>query len=734
MLSRPFIKDRPNLLARRRIAARLVSASAASTISELLRLLEVNDEGQDMKTKTSAVAKTFTTAAISMALLSACGEQGQQQQATPQARVSGVDTSGFDTSVRPQDDFFRYVNGGWMERTEIPADKSNYGSFSVLADKAEADLRAIIEEAAARDAEPGSDMQKVGDFYAAFMEEARVEEQGVAPIRPYLDTIAALESHADVQALMAQALQLGVRVPFGGYVYADSKNSTHNALILYQGGLGMPDRDYYLSGDEKFAALREAYVEHVASMLEKTGHTEPRKAAEQILALETRFAEHHWTRVENRDDNKTYNKFAVADLNREAPGFDWVAFLSMAGAGEAEDVIVSQPSYFKAFAELFNEVPVGTWQDYLQFHLVSGFAPLLSSEFVDANFAFYGKTLRGIDENRPRWKRGVSAVEGALGEVVGRLYVERHFSPDAKTRMAELVGNLLESFEASIDELDWMGPETRKAAHEKLSKFTVKIGYPDKWKDYSGLEVIEGDLVGNVLRSRAFEYQRRMDKIGQPVDRSEWFMTPQTVNAYYNPTANEIVFPAAILQPPFFNVDADDAVNYGAIGGVIGHEISHGFDDSGADYDGDGNLRNWWSEQDLEEFQARGKALSAQYSAYSPIDGMFVNGDLTLGENIGDLSGLTIAYQAWQRSLDGQPPAEIDDLAGDQRFFMGWAQVWRRKYREEELVNRLKTDSHSPSEYRANGVVRNMPEFYKAFGVQEGDALFMPESARVKLW
>ncbi|MBW3566553.1 MAG: M13 family metallopeptidase [Proteobacteria bacterium] len=670
-------------------------------------------------------------------ILAACGQQGDESTDTATTAgipVSGIDTGGFDTSVRPQDDFFRYVNGGWIDRTDIPADKSNYGSFNQLADKAEADLRAIIEEAAAGEAAAGTDTQKVGDFYATFIDQAQADALGAKPLEPFLAEIAAIETHDDVLEQLARMQRNGSTIPVGGYVGADAKNSTQYALVLWQSGLGMPDRDYYLSDDEKFVTLRGAYVDHVAAMLAKVGHEDPRGAAERILALETKLAENQWTRVENRDDNKTYNKIAVADLNSKIPGFDWARFLDQSGAGSAEAVIVSQPSYFEALAGMFSEVPVATWKDYMQFHTTSNFAPLLSAEFVDENFAFYGKALRGIQENRPRWKRGVAAVEGALGEVVGKLYVERHFSPEAKARMVELVDNLLETFDASIDELDWMGPETKKAAHEKLSKFTVKIGYPDKWKDYSGLDVVEGDLVGNVVRSRALEYQRELDKLGKPVDKSEWFMTPQTVNAYYNPTTNEIAFPAAILQPPFFNMAADDAVNYGGIGAVIGHEISHGFDDSGADYDGDGNLRNWFTEQDLAEFNTRGKALSAQYSQYSPIEGMFVNGDLTLGENIGDLSGLAIAHRAYRRSLNGGQAPVIGGFTGDQRFFLGWAQVWRTKYRDQALRQQLLTDSHSPGVYRTNGVLVNLPAFYDAFNVKPGDRMYLPPEKRVRIW
>ncbi|HEX7029638.1 MAG TPA: M13 family metallopeptidase [Gammaproteobacteria bacterium] len=694
-----------------------------------------------MKTMTDAALAATRTLVIAgglTALLAACSgpaePQAEKTAAAEKPLMSGIDMSTFDETVRPQDDFFAYVNGGWLATTEIPADKSNYGSFNILADQAEADLRAIIEAAAATDAAAGTDAQKVGDFYASFMDEARVESLGIKPVQPQLDAIAAVENHEQVLAQLANLFTLGVETPIGAYIGADAKNSTQYAMVLWQSGLGLPDRDYYLSDAEKFVKLRDAYLAHVERMLAMTGHENPAEAAKNILALEKSFAENHWTRVENRDDNKTYNKIAVADLETELAGFDWTRFLEQAGAGEAEAVIVSQPSYFAAFADAFRDVPVSTWRDYMTFHTISEFAPLLSKEFVQADFDFYGKTLSGIEENRPRWKRGVDVVESALGEVVGKLYVEKHFSPEAKARMVEMVDNLLATFDAAIDELEWMGPETKKAAHEKLSKFTVKIGYPDKWKDYSALKVVEGDLVGNVIRSREVEYARELAKLGEPVDKSEWFMTPQTVNAYYNPTTNEIAFPAAILQPPFFNMAADDAVNYGGIGAVIGHEISHGFDDSGADYDGDGNLRNWWTEQDLEEFNARGAALAAQYDAFSPIEGMHVNGKLTLGENIGDLSGLTIAYQAYHRSLNGEEAPVIAGLTGDQRFFMGWAQVWRRKYREEELINRLKTDPHSPSRYRTNGVVRNMPAFYKAFDVTEGDAMYLAPEKRVKLW
>ncbi|MDX1455292.1 MAG: M13-type metalloendopeptidase [Gammaproteobacteria bacterium] len=650
------------------------------------------------------------------------------------ATESGIDLTGMDPAVRAQDDFYRYVNGEWLERTSIPADKSNYGMFTRLADEAEENLRRIIEEAAAADAAAGTDTQKVGDFYRSFMDEARIEALGMAPIEPMLEEIAAIDSYRGVMERLAWNAVHGVETPVSPYINPDSKNSTEYIIYLWQSGLGLPDRDYYLSSEQKFADLRAAYRDHIVETLALTGHAEPGVAADAIMAIETKLAEAQWTRVDNRDDNKTYNKYAVADLEAAMAGFDWQGYLAAGGVGGVDSVVVSQPSFFESFAGDFEAVPLADWKAYLAFHTVRRFAPLLSSAFVESNFEFFRKTLRGIEQDRPRWKRAVSAVETSLGEVVGKLYVERHFKPEAKQRMETLVDNLVRAFEVGIDGLDWMSPETKQQAHEKLSKFTVKIGYPDEWKDYSALEVSADDLVGNVLRSSRLEHERAIAKLGGPIDRDEWFMTPQTVNAYYNPNMNEIVFPAAILQPPFFNMDADDAVNYGAIGAVIGHEISHGFDDSGADYDGDGNLRNWWSEDDLEEFNARGAALAAQFDRFEPLEGMHVNGKLTLGENIGDLSGLTVAYNAYRLSLGDQSAPVIDGFTGPQRFFMGWAQIWRRKYREQELLNRLKTDPHSPSEYRVNGVVPNMPEFYQAFGVKPGDDMYLPPEDRVKLW
>jgi putative endopeptidase len=674
--------------------------------------------------------KQLFMGALAALLIAGCGKK---TEAPPLG--SGMMLEHFDTSVRAPDDLFRHVNGTWLKNTEIPADKSNYGSFTKLDDDAQVQLRAIIEEAAASKAnKPGSNEQKIGDYYASFMDEARLEKLGIEPIRAELARIDALESRDGLPDLLAHLGRIGARQPFGAYITQDGKNSTEYAVYFYQfAQLGMPDRDYYLSADDKFVKLREAYAGHVQRLLALAGDEKGAAQAPAVLALETRIAQKHWTRVESRDRDKTYNKVPVSELNALTPGFDWARMLSEGGI-KVDSVIVMQPSAFTGFAGELAAAQLETVKAYLKFGLVSSFAPYLSAPFVGENFAFYSTTLRGVPENQPRWKRGVRATEDALGEVLGQIYVARHFPPEAKARMEVLVKNLMKAYENSIKELDWMGEETKRKALEKLSKFVPKIGYPNKWKDYSGLEVKADDLVGNVIRANRLEYAREIAKLGAPVDREEWFMTPQTVNAYYNPGMNEIVFPAAILQPPFFDLNAEDAVNYGGIGAVIGHEIGHGFDDQGSKYDGDGNLKSWWTDADRKAFEERTRALIEQYNGYCPLEGHCVNGALTIGENIGDLGGLSIAYKAYQLALDGKPAPVLDGLSGDQRFFIGWAQVWARKYREEELLNRLKTDPHSPSEYRANGTVVNVPEFYQAFDVKETDALYLPPEKRVKIW
>ena len=666
--------------------------------------------------------------ALSAFLVLACAPKEQEP-----VLGLGVDLETFDHNVRAQDDFYQYVNGTWLATTEIPADKSNYGSFTQLFDKSQDDLKVIVEEAAnARDKVAGSEVQKVGDFYLSFMNTDKIAEIGLSPIQTELARIDDIDNRDDVVRYIGYNQKLGMATPFLLFINQDNKDTTKYTVYVHQTGIGLPDRDYYL--EDQFAEKREAYAAYIQKILDLAGIDDSVDKAAMIMELETRLAEAHWTRVENRDRNKVYNKRTVAEANAETPGLEWSLFLEAAGIPDQADFIVRQPSYFTALGGIIDDVSVRDWKSYFTFKMLDTAAPYLTEDLVEANFDFHGRTISGTEENQPRWKRAIQATDQQIGEAVGKIYVDRHFEAESKTRMDEMIGNLREAFGIAINELEWMGPETKEEAQAKLAKFTPKIGYPRKWRDYTSLEIDPDDLVGNMLRATEFEYKRKINKLGGPIDRDEWFMTPQTVNAYYNPSMNEIVFPAAILHPPFFNVEADDATNYGAIGAVIGHEFSHGFDDQGSKSDGDGNLRDWWTEADAEQFKARTGVLVAQYAVFSPLEGMNVNGELTLGENIGDLAGLTIAYKAWKLSLDGREPPVIDGYTGEQRFFLGWAQVWRRKYRDDELERRLKIDPHSPSEYRTNGIVRNMPEWYAAFDVKEGDALYLEPGERVKIW
>ena len=682
----------------------------------------------------------FVVSALALVALAACGKKADAPATTaeataPKVLASGVDTANFDPATRPQDDLFQAVNGKWLASFEIPADKSNYGSFTKLDDDAEKQLKTIIEEMAATESvATGTETQKIRDFYNAFMDEAKLEELGTKPLEPTFARIDALKSKADISGLMAALVREGYRMPLVPYIHQDNKNATEYIGDLYQSGLGLPDRDFYLLNDAKFKGLREGYLAHVEKMLTLAGIEKADQAAKVILALETRLAKAHWDKVENRDPVKGYNKVDPAALKKLTSDIDWAVYLKGIGFDGLPAIIVSQPSYITGLGKEIKSTPLDTWKIYFKWHALSSAAPYLNKALVDENFAFFGKTLNGTQEIRPRWKRGVEATEEALGEALGKIYVSRHFPPENKARMEALVANLIKAYEVSINSLSWMSEETKKKALEKLGKFSVKIGYPEQWRDYSALEVKAGDLAGNLARATAFEYQRNLSKLGKPIDRSEWGMTPQTVNAYYNPEMNEIVFPAAILQPPFFDVNADDAVNYGGIGAVIGHELSHGFDDQGSQYDGDGNLNMWWTKEDRAKFDALGAKLAAQYDAYEPVKGYHVNGKFTLGENIGDLGGLTVAHKAYVLSLDGKPAPVLDGLTGDQRFFYGWAQVWARKYREENLLTRLKTDPHSPSEQRANGTPVNIPAFHTAFGTQEGDKMFKPEAERITIW
>lgn len=680
------------------------------------------------KTLISPRMKSFQAG---LSLLLVCLIYSMPSAANPDLR-SGIETENFDSEVRPQDDFYRYVNGAWLENTTIPEDRSSYNAFVELDDEAEHNLLAIIEDAiAAQDAPEGSDLRKIGDYYRAFMDSARVEARGIEPLQANLAAIGAISDESDLARYVASLHRQGTAAPFDFYISQDLKDARVYVVYLTQTGLGLPSRDYYLL--DQFAGARDKYLWYIDRLHDLAEVSTAAAPSETVMAIEKRLAENQWTPVQNRDRDATYNKVAVRDLDELAPGFEWDIWFQEL-ALDVDSVVVRQPSYLEAVGQAMRQIPIEDWKTYFRHRLISSTAPVLPQEFVNARFELYGRTLAGAESDRPRWKRAISATEGALGEVLGRLYVERHFRPEAKHRMDELVENLRKAFEVSIKDLEWMTDETKVQALDKLAKFRPKIGYPDEWRDYSNLRVDPDDLFGNTRRALAYEYERQVEKLGKPVNRAEWFMTPQTVNAYYSPSMNEVVFPAAILQPPFFNMEADDAVNYGAIGGVIGHEFSHGFDDQGRKSDGDGNLRDWWTAEDAAEFEERARGLVEQYNAYSPVEGMHVNGELTLGENIGDLAGLTVAYRAYRMSLDGEEAPVIDGLTGDQRFFIGWAQAWRGLYREENLKERLVQDPHSPAEYRTNGIVSNMPAFYEAFDVDEDDAMYIPPEKRVKIW
>jgi predicted metalloendopeptidase len=660
--------------------------------------------------------------------------QAPESPAAAPALTSGLLLQNFDRTVRPQDDLYRFVNGTWLRNTEIPADKSNYGTFTLLSDEAEKNLRVIVDEAAAANAREGSDQQLIGDYYSSFMDETKIEQLGIKPLQPELDRIAAIQDRRQLLDYLARAQLLMIDNPIGAQIFADAKNPDINTLWVTQSGLGLPERDYYFSDDKRFVEIRAAYEKHIDNVLKLAGHKDSAAVAKEIMAFETRIAQASWPAVKMRDIEALYNPLTVEAAEKATPGIDWSTWLTQMTLPGAGQMVLTQQDYFQEVGKAINDVPLATWRDYLTLRAIDAFSPYLSKAFVDENFDFYQRTLSGTPQIKPRWKRALAELEVAVGDVLGKEYVKRHFPPEAKQRMDVLVANLLKAFDTSIDELAWMGPETRQEAHDKVRNFTVKIGYPTRWKDYTGLVTSKDDLVGNVLRAREVNVKRELAKVGQPVDKSEWGITPQTVNAYYNPLANEIVFPAAILQPPFFDMRADDAVNYGGIGAVIGHEISHGFDDQGRKFDGKGVLRDWWTAKDNELFMARANALVQQYNAFSPVAGMNVNGELTLGENIGDLSGLAVAHTAYQIALDGKAAPVLDGYTGEQRFYLGWGQIWARNYREDELRKRLKTDNHSPSEYRVNGILRNMPAFAKAFDVKAGDKLYLAPDQTVRIW
>lgn len=654
------------------------------------------------------------------------------------ALLSGIDVQYIDDSVRAQDDFYKHINGKWLASTEIPADKASYGSFNKLRDDSEARLRAIVEGLQTSAADKDADQQKIADLYASFMDEAVLDGLGLKPLDTELAQVDALGDRKEIAGLIAHFNRIGVTAPYTPGVHQDARDSSKYVFDLGQDGLGMPDRDYYLLPDGKMEKARNEYGQYVEKMLTLAGGKTAVKDAKDILALETELAKVQWTKVENRDPVKTYNKFEFAKLGTIARGYDWKAYLVDSGVdGKTDYLVVSQPSYITGFNKLLQTTPLPVWKAYFRWRLLNDFAPYLGKDFVDAQFAFYGTALRGIPQNRPRWKRAIALTERSIGEGLGKIYVAQYFPPESKARMDQLVQNLLAAYKADIETLDWMSPQTKQKAQEKLAKFTTKIGYPSKWRDYSAMQIVKDDLVGNVIRAETFEYNRNLNKLGKPIDRDEWGMTPQTVNAYYNPEKNEIVFPAAILQPPFFNPKADDAVNYGGIGAVIGHEISHGFDDQGSQYDGNGNLLSapgWFTQEDLDKFKAKTHALVEQYAAYEPVPGYHVNGELTLGENIADNSGIAIAYKAYKLSLGGKEAPMIDGQSGDQRFYDGWAQVWRGKTRTDQLIVNIKTDPHSPMSIRGTVPEMNQAPFYEAFGIKDGDKMYLPQDKRVALW
>jgi putative endopeptidase len=681
-----------------------------------------------------ASAATLSLAAAAPAFGAATAAQNTAAKSTkPMLGTWGVDLRGMDKSVKPGENFFNYANGTWDKTVQIPSDRPSWGSFDELGELSRTRTRTIIEESAKTKGAPGSNQQKVGDMYASFMDEAAIERAGTAPLRPWLAKVNSIRTKSDLARYIGEANQVGIGNPFDIDVDQDLADNTRYTAYIGQGGLGLPDRDYYLDDtNAKYVEARGKYKQHIVNMLRLAGISTPEARAERIYDLEKKIAEAHWTKVEQRQVEKLNNPVMKGELATKMPGLDWAAYTKGAGIADQQRLVAFHPSALAGAAKLVQSEPLDTWKDYMTFRTIASAATLLPKAFVEENFAFNGKTLQGIPQLRERWKRGVDLVGSGLGEAVGQLYVERYFPPESKAKMDVLVANLIKAMDVRLANLEWMTPETKAKARTKLAAFTPKIGYPSKWRDYSALEIRPGDSLGNAMRARQFEYNRNLKKLGAPVDRDEWGMSPQTVNAYANPLLNEIVFPAAILQAPFFDPNADDAVNYGGIGAVIGHEITHHFDDQGSKFDPKGNLSEWWTKEDVERFKQQTSKVVAQYGAYEPLPGTKLNGELTLGENMADLAGLTIAYDAYRMSLNGKEAPVIDGYTGDQRFFLGFGQVWRSKYRDDYLRTIVATDPHSPDFYRAN-VVRNFDPWYKAFDVKDG-AIYLPPEQRIKIW
>jgi putative endopeptidase len=651
--------------------------------------------------------------------------------------VKFIEPSYIDTTVNPADDFYQYANGAWLKNNAIPASETRWGSFNLLEDFNKKALKGLLEEASAKTgAKKGSPEQMVGDLFASGMDTAAIDKVGIAAIQSELDQINKITDAKTLLDEITREAKLGMNPLFGFYVGPDDKNVTKSICNLYQSGLGLPDRDYYLKADAREKDIREKYLTHITTMLKMSGEADAdaAKHAATIIAMETAMAKVSMDRVTMRDPYKMYNKFALADLTAKTPGMDWKMLLENMNIKNEDTLLVAQPEFFAALSGMIKTTPIDDWKVYLKWHLVSGMAGYMSQDFDQESFNFYGKVMRGQQEQKPRWKRVLSVVDGAVGEQLGKMYTDKYFTAEAKKRMLELVNNLEVAFEARIKTLDWMSDSTKAKANEKLHSFIKKIGYPDNWRDYTGLDIVRDSYVKNVLASNAFDYNYMISKLGKPVDKTEWGMTPPTVNAYYNPAFNEIVFPAGILQYPFFDLSVDDAAIYGGIGAVIGHEMTHGFDDQGCQYAADGNLKNWWSMDDKARFDAKTKMVKDQYDAYTILDGKHVNGALTLGENIADLGGVTIGYDAFKRTKQGQSTEKIDGFTPDQRFFLSWAQVWRQNIREEEAAQRLVTDPHSPGEHRCNGPLSNFAPFYAAFNVKEGNKMYKPEASRAKVW
>ena len=658
--------------------------------------------------------------------------QSVKADAKPILGSFGIATDNMDTSVDPGDNFYEFVNGGWLAELEIPSDRSRYGSFAILRDKSEERVRSILEAAAANE-NPSADEKRIGDFYKAYLNTEKIESIGLEPIQKDLDRIRGAKTHEDILNLMTDA-RLGLASPVVPSVRIDAKQNDQYSVHLSQSGLSLPNRDYYFDESERGQEILAGYKALATTMLKEAGVKKPGARAKAIMRFETNLAKGHWPRVKQRKRDLTYNKMSVEKLAKTSPGIDWSGMLDKVGIEGQTQVIVREKSAIKKASKVFAETPVDVLKDYLTVSLLTRHSAFLPKHIDDAQFEFYGKTLRGQDAQRPRWKRAVGAVNGTLGEVVGKVYVAEHFPEASKAQMNDLVENLRGAFKDGIDGLDWMADETKEQAQYKLKKFNPKIGYPDKWERYVGLNVDRDDLIGTVQSARQWEWEDSIAQLGQPIDRDVWGMTPQTVNAYYNSTLNEIVFPAAILDAPFFDPNADPAVNYGGIGAVIGHEMGHGFDDQGRKSNGDGVQKDWWTPEDAESYKGRAKALADQYSQFEPLEGQNLNGELGLGENIGDLTGVTMAYEAYKRSLNGKEAPVIDGFTGDQRFFMAWAQVWAIKWKDAALSAQIKNGPHSPGEFRANGIVRNFQPWYDAFDVTPDDAMYIPPQQRVKIW